>query len=57
MGTQDIWGFTRYTVYIRVCDLVYLRDNILGSRYQDYQMDNRFCLLCSKYFSLNLMKR
>ena len=57
MGTQDIWGFTGNTVYIRVSDLVYLRDNILRTLHEDYQMDNCFCLLSSKYFSLNLVKR
>ena len=36
MGTQDIQGYTGYTGYIRVCDLVYSRDNILGSLYGDY---------------------
>ena len=42
MGTQDIWGFTGNTVYIRVSDLVYLRDNILRTLHEDYQMDNQF---------------
>ena len=39
MGTQEIQGYTGYTGYtgyIRVCDLVYSKDDILGSLYGDY---------------------